>query len=387
MGACTYGAAVKAGESDWYEVTQADINSWFSGYPIPFLWWVNGWAGRSYSLSLLALLNPNVPPSLSWQDMLLSGISGGRWGAIGSLSTAMDDLIQYHVFRDHCVCLAGVGGCYASPAAADAGDIPINPIWWRVVGGSGSTNPIPVSCTGATLHMQFPTASSSYKFKWGFRATPAAGIPQTETSDSNWDTQSLSFSGSTTTELVVYIWRDGGAVNGVPFNWYIEYTGCPGGSPGTPTAAPGVTTAGMPTPAAPSGTTSDQLMSQLLTMQYQINQTAELVRSQSLLAGLPLVAGTVHSGLTGDGEFDCVALAGVRLQMSGVPASAVDRWISHPDEYSGAGRISFDTGGGWVRNVEAAHLDQYIPCEAPASVKVGYHFLAGITATITEYPA
>lgn len=387
MPACTYGASVKAGEADWYYVQEADITTWFGSFPFLFQLWANGWVGRGYSLPLLALLNPNPPAVMPWTDLVISGLTGGRFGAVGTLGSAMDDLIAYHVFLDHCVCNAGTGPVPAyrgaakfSRSAVNTGTVSILEqldadavgVWFKGTGVSTVThNTVEnyVNHWDATLSGLINAWLSSQS-----QADPATFDRDASFVGGPWTNEWLQFILGHAGGNVVAGTISGGFMTTAP----IAYA----------PAAPGaVSTTGMPTVAVPSGTTSDQLMTQLLSQQYEIRSLSDQVSAlAAYVGGAQLVAGTVHSGLSGDGEFACVSLAAIRVQLTGVP-TVVDRWIAHPDEYHGAGSVSFTDGDGWTENVEVTHLDCHIPCTVPGTTKVGYHFLTGITATITEYPS
>lgn len=123
----------------------------------------------------------------------------------------------------------------------------------------------------------------------------------------------------------------------------------------------------------------------LATVQKQLNNLTTLVtliQRQEVPFGY--LTGTVHSGLTGNGDFAVSGILGLFVSLSSVPNS-VGEEAGDPVTLFDAGWINVGDSSGW-RSRERIRSQQWVhfPQAAGEVTRVGYSLNPLVTATITE---
>jgi hypothetical protein len=95
------------------------------------------------------------------------------------------------------------------------------------------------------------------------------------------------------------------------------------------------------------------------------------------------LAGTVHSALSGVGDFAVQEIIGLACTFDVLPAIYVPT-AGDPDTYHQLGKLTLGTVHGWERSFQPTHSPYLILPISGAVTKVGYVFAGGIVATLTE---
>jgi hypothetical protein len=95
------------------------------------------------------------------------------------------------------------------------------------------------------------------------------------------------------------------------------------------------------------------------------------------------VAGTIHSALSGFGDFPVQGIIGLACTFDTLPAIYVPT-AGDPDTYHQLGKLTLGTVDGWERSFQPTHSPYLILPISGAVTKVGYSFAGGIVATLTE---
>jgi len=144
-----------------------------------------------------------------------------------------------------------------------------------------------------------------------------------------------------------------------------------------------------PTPAVDCDDTSlcalvQQLARSVASLQQTVNQDYTidtLVQRQGVPFGY--VPGTVHSALSGNGEFPVAGILGLAVTLDVFPAGH-ESGSTDPITYHQLGKVSVGTVAGWRRSWQPTHNPYLILPIAGAFTRVGYSFVGGVVATITE---
>jgi len=112
-----------------------------------------------------------------------------------------------------------------------------------------------------------------------------------------------------------------------------------------------------------------------------VRQDVRLIQRQ----GVPFayLAGTIHSAISGSGEFSIADLIGLSVTFITIPDGHLAP-SSDPLTYHQLGKVSLGTANGWRRSWQPTHSPYLILPISGAFTKVGYSFAAGVVATITE---
>lgn len=131
-------------------------------------------------------------------------------------------------------------------------------------------------------------------------------------------------------------------------------------------------------------TVLNDLARQMAALQTQVaivNQTTQLIQRQHV--PFAYVPGTLHSGLTGAGQFAVQGILGLAVQLTTLPPG-IGSTSDDPVEYFGAGWISTGTPDGWRRTSPIAHNPFWLDVQ-PEDTLVGYTFEPGVVANIEEF--
>jgi hypothetical protein len=112
-----------------------------------------------------------------------------------------------------------------------------------------------------------------------------------------------------------------------------------------------------------------------------LRHDVQLIQRQEVPFGY--VLGTLHSGLTGAGEFAVLDILGLSIDFTTIPVEYPAK-AGDPDTYFGIGKISVGTAQGWERSWQANKDPFLILPVSGAITKVGYAFPPGIAADVTE---
>lgn len=114
----------------------------------------------------------------------------------------------------------------------------------------------------------------------------------------------------------------------------------------------------------------------------QILALVTLIQRQ--IAPFATIDGSVHSGLSGNGEFAVQGLIGCRVTLTTLPSS-VGLESGDPLVVWDAGWISFGDAGGFApRQFVSASPIEIFPRAAGTYTRIGYSLATGVVATITE---
>jgi hypothetical protein len=96
------------------------------------------------------------------------------------------------------------------------------------------------------------------------------------------------------------------------------------------------------------------------------------------------LTGTVHSALTGNGDFAVQGLVGAKLQPTVFPPS-LGTITADPTEYFDMGWFSWGTADGFDQRIRLTHSPQIsTPARAAVYTRLAYSFPPGVTVTLTE---
>jgi len=175
---------------------------------------------------------------------------------------------------------------------------------------------------------------------------------------------------------------------------YCECLPATGGSPpAVPYPIPTVPAppSGIPLPPAPIVcdandicTTLNGIVGQLRVLSAQVSYVrsdVQLIQRQGVPFGY--LAGTVHSGLSGQGQFAVSDILGLAVTFTTLPGT-ITPIAGDPLTYHQVGKISIGTADGWTRSWQPTHSPYLILPVSGAFTLVGWTFAAGVVATITE---
>lgn len=121
------------------------------------------------------------------------------------------------------------------------------------------------------------------------------------------------------------------------------------------------------------------------TTQAQLAFLVDMVKLiQRQNAPFAYVPGTVHAGLTGNGELSIQGLIGVKLQPTAI-GSEIGQELADPIEYFDMGWFAWGSSDGFDNRIRLTHSPQTsLPAAAGVYTKLGYSFPPGTVVTITE---
>jgi hypothetical protein len=131
---------------------------------------------------------------------------------------------------------------------------------------------------------------------------------------------------------------------------------------------------------SPTSCAADPAILQVLD---RIDQMVQLIQRQAV--PFAFIDGTVHSGLSGDGELTVsVPLIGIRVDLLTIPSRAGLR-VGDPDAHFDIGRVSLGDADGWF-GTRVLDTDGLIwqPRWSGAVTRIGYALTPGVVADITE---
>ncbi len=123
-----------------------------------------------------------------------------------------------------------------------------------------------------------------------------------------------------------------------------------------------------------------QLQSLSAQLSY-LRTDVRLIQRQGVPFGY--VPGAIHSALSGNGEFPVADILGLALHLEVFPAGH-ESGSTDPVTYHQLGKLSVGTAAGWRRSWQPTHNPYLIFPIAGAFTRVGYSFVGGVVATITE---
>jgi len=95
------------------------------------------------------------------------------------------------------------------------------------------------------------------------------------------------------------------------------------------------------------------------------------------------VPGTVHPGLSGNGQFSVQGILALSVQLTTVPTQ-LGLEMGNPNELFDVGWITEGTANGWKPSVRVDHSPTFVPV-APETTLIGYSLHPGVVATISEF--
>jgi hypothetical protein len=110
---------------------------------------------------------------------------------------------------------------------------------------------------------------------------------------------------------------------------------------------------------------------------------SEIQALQSQSVPFDYVAGTLHSDLSGQGEFAVSGILGLSVQFTTVP-SYLGRQADDPATIYSLGEIGLGTDDGWLRSTKCSHNPTLIMPIGPEISKVAYTFASGAVGNILE---
>lgn len=177
------------------------------------------------------------------------------------------------------------------------------------------------------------------------------------------------------------------------WNYFCECTpGPPGTATPTKPVIPPVIPPGGATnvPAALVCDTSDlcTYLNHLETLISQIGSQLSYLRSDVRLiqrqhVPFAYLPGTLHSGLSGSGQFAVSGILGLAVELTTLPPG-IGETSDDPIIYFRAGWVATGTGDGWRRSATVSHNPLWIDVQ-PDDTLVGYTFIAGVIANIQEF--
>ncbi len=123
------------------------------------------------------------------------------------------------------------------------------------------------------------------------------------------------------------------------------------------------------------------MLVQLGAQMANVTTLTTLVQRQGVPFGY--LAGGVHAGLSGNGQFAVSGILGLAVHFTTLPGTYPPH-AGDPDTYHQIGKVSVGTADGWLRSWEPTHSPYMILEVSGAITLVGYAFPSGIVATITE---
>jgi len=112
-----------------------------------------------------------------------------------------------------------------------------------------------------------------------------------------------------------------------------------------------------------------------------MRQDVQLIQRQGVPFGY--LRGANHSALSGNGEFPVADILGLEVHLDVFPAGH-ESGSTDPITYHQLGKVSLGTADGWRRSWQPTHNPYLILPVLGAWTRVGYSFVGGVVATITE---
>lgn len=110
---------------------------------------------------------------------------------------------------------------------------------------------------------------------------------------------------------------------------------------------------------------------------------SEVQAMQSQMVPFSYVAGAMHSGLSGQGEFAVSGILGLSVEFTTVPLH-LSRREDDPLTVYGLGEIGLGTDDGWQQSRKCSHNPQLVLPIGPEVTRVAYTFAGGAVANILE---
>jgi hypothetical protein len=413
---CSGGASqAKPGSGPLVVMTGGALGALLNNIPTP---WAVAFAalltGVTYDLSTMCTTDPPALVTMTGADMvaLVGGpVSTDYFTAVAKFYT----FIKYWAWFQLCECSTVVTPAPAAAPAAPSGLPQLNP---PIAPPIGSTPCLDVTARADVRNWQYNMAGAHYyDFTTALMGSlPRVPVTATITGDSTASSLpagatgrqvTVTLSGYTDTTIphstifqLVFYKADGTNTGGPGVNMLtsdgpapqvVTYTipadrvsvqafaaqnaGVTGSVPFTVEVAFQCAPATVQQPCCPPDPVATGLLSQILTA---------VTLMQRQLVPFAYISGTAHAGLTGTGTITVQGLLGVRIDLTTIPATLVQDNSTPPFVFS-AGWVSVEDANGFIDETRAhAQHQVWTPRIASDATVVGYSFVPGVVATITE---
>ena len=407
---CANGASVKAGidpsqeilvdRSLWETVTGAP-SSWFD-------WLLDIFTFQTIKASDLCALNLS-DPTLPSVDVLAAAFLRDPSSVI-QVWNYIRDKLRYAAFARTCVCNPSPGstctwtGSETPPSTGFSGGVTYGTRFtvvtacdltdvqvWTDISTGGTTKLELYENAGGTLVWSASPASpdnsfftytlpTPYHLVAGLSYTVAWVIPASHTYRSGGMSASWP-----SDPMITYLTSAGNfgsdAYPNTVLGGRVAIGFCHSGATSTP-AAPVIETQPPELDLPPAwGCTS---ISDICARLQQLDQKLQwLIKSAPIVTSTSVSEGTAHAGLTGHGTIAVAGIVGFKWDLTTIPP-VYGSSPGSPTFHFGLGRVSWETGEGWIGEQQLFETPYTLQELPPGVVTIGYSLSPGVVATITE---